>query len=207
MALKWISLLRLLFSIYWEAESFNTVRRLFDGSTSKSLSSSADDVGMQFKLYSNWSVVSLLEKRWVARSLLEPSCKLPRSIECYSIVSNSGGFMRRCHSKRLKASVAFCLRRRSSVITWKEQWILCCYLSADEVFVLIRSGSRVSGRWRCFFVLQGITKARTEIIVTWHLARVAAVKASWSTHITISNRILSMILSLAKWMHNTWAKD
>ena len=42
----------------------------------------------------------------MARSLLEPTCKLPR-------ISHSGGFMRRRNSKRLKASaVALLLKEK-----------------------------------------------------------------------------------------------
>ena len=40
-----------------------------------------------------------------------------------------------------------------------------------------------------------------------HHAHVAAVNSSWSRQITISRRLLSMRLSLSKWIHNIWAED
>ena len=73
--MKWISLLRLLFSIYWEARKLQSVRRLFDSITSKSLSSSADDVVsiISFKL-----IGGKFEETVGGGRLLEPTCKLPR---------------------------------------------------------------------------------------------------------------------------------
>jgi hypothetical protein len=47
-------------------------------------------------------------------------------------------------------------------MTWKEQQI-CCYLSADEVFVLIRGGICSSSSVGALLLMIGIGRTETEV--------------------------------------------